>query len=158
MKKLKQWSWVKGTDRKYKIYRNGDLYIVSKKRMALPYKDEKGYLRVYCNGKNCRVHVLVAEHHVPLPRGVKREEVEVNHGDLDRANPHADNLSWTTHSKNLLHRSMGKKRGVTERGGKFIATITIEGKTKHLGTFQTKTNAYRAYERAYVKQYNQEPW
>ena len=159
MKKIKQWAWVKGTDKKLKIFRNGDIYIMSKKRMAMQFTDPDLYLRVYCMGKKCRVHVLVADHFdLKLPKGCKREDVEVKHKDLDRGNPHIDNLEFMTHSQNLLHRGMGKKRGVSMRGKKFVASITVKQVSTHLGTFVKEDDAYNAYFLAYKKQYGKNPW
>ena len=51
----------------YEINRMGQ--VRSKKTGVLlkPYDDGSGYLRVKLDGKNCRLHILVAKHFIPNP-------------------------------------------------------------------------------------------
>ena len=152
------WKYLIGTKRRYKIYYDGRVWIEARRRFALPFKDEKGYLRVSVDGKQRRVHVIVAEHFKKIPKGFAREQLKVNHKDRKRDNPHGDNLEWATHAENLLHQGMGRKRGVIQRGDKYIATLTKDKKTKYLGSFCDIEEAYAAYYNEYEKTYGIRPW
>lgn len=60
--------------------------------------DTRGYLSLRIAGRTRRVHTLVAAAFIGLcPKGQ-----EVMHGDDDRANSQADNLSYGTRRQNLL--------------------------------------------------------
>lgn len=82
----------------------------------------------------------------PIPHGY-----EVDHIDNNSLNNKLENLRLATRSQN----AMNKKRhttnttgfkGVKSSGyGGFIATITLDGKNYHLGTFSTKEEAHEAY-------------
>lgn len=65
--------------------------------------NDKGYLQVtlYKNrkGLNKTIHILVAKAFIPNPLG----KPCVNHKDLNKANPHVDNLEWCTLSENSKH-------------------------------------------------------
>lgn len=51
-----------------------------------------------------------------------------------------------------------KKRGVRKSGNKYIARICIKYKEIHLGTFNTKEEAYDAFSLAYYNHYKTTPW
>lgn len=150
------WKYIKGTNRKYKIYYDGRVWISTRKRFAICHFDADGYMRVWLDGKIVKNHILVAEHFHKKPKC--NERLEVNHKDLDRGNPHGDNLEWTTHTRNLIHRMSGKKRGVRAKGSRFVATITIKGKSKYLGCFDNEADAYEAYSNKFFEVYGERPW
>lgn len=52
------------------------------------------------NRATVRVHRIVAKLFV---KGESKEKNEVNHIDMNRANPRADNLEWVSHHENVLH-------------------------------------------------------
>ena len=53
----------------YEINRLGQIKRKSTGRVLKPFDDSRGYLRVSLNGKNIKVHVLVARMFVPNPHG-----------------------------------------------------------------------------------------
>ena len=58
-------------------------------------------LLVSFNGKNKRIHRLVAKAFLPPPPSDKH--TQVNHKDGDPANNRADNLEWVTPAENVQH-------------------------------------------------------
>ena len=53
--------------------------------------DTDGYETVILNGEKRKVHILVAEEHIPNPKGKKY----VVHKDGDKLNNEAENLEWS---------------------------------------------------------------
>ena len=53
--------------------------------------DTDGYETVILNGEKYKVHILIAEEHVPNPEGKKY----VIHKDGDKLNNEAENLEWS---------------------------------------------------------------
>ena len=70
-----------------------------------PYKDKNGYLIIYSNKKNYKVHRLVALAFIDNPFNKK----EVNHKDMNKENNKVENLEWTTHLENMQHAFKNKK-------------------------------------------------
>lgn len=114
MKEL--WKDIKGHDEYYQVSNLGR--VLSKPRTIIckngAVKNLKGKLRnvrmvdneypiVALKGESKQIkkmiHILVAEAFIPNPNG----HPIVHHIDHDKHNFHADNLEWTTHSKNNLY-------------------------------------------------------
>ena len=53
--------------------------------------DTDGYETVILNGEKRKVHILIAEEHVPNPEGKKY----IIHKDGDKLNNEAENLEWS---------------------------------------------------------------
>ena len=62
-------------------------------------KHGKGYATVLIEGKNLKVHRLVAEAFIENPNGYK----QVNHIDGDKTNNAASNLEWCNGEQNIYH-------------------------------------------------------
>ena len=71
----------------------------------------KGYMRVHINGKDHRVHRLVAETFIHNPEN----KPEVDHIDRNPVNNRVDNLRWATRSEN--NRNTRSNDRVESRGG-----------------------------------------
>lgn len=85
-------------------------------------------------------------------------ECEIDHRDGDRANNKWDNLREATHQQNQWNKGVSAKNSSGFKGvhmhtqnGKWIAQISISGKTKHLGCFETAEMASLEYQRASKK-------
>ena len=92
------------------------------------------------------IHRLIALHYIPNPEN----KPEVDHIDRERLNNNIDNLRWATRSENEknkgIMRTYGaiKFRGVCKHGNKFRAKTTIDGKTIHIGVYETAEEANEA--------------
>ena len=132
--------FVKGTD------------IVSQKwnkyRILKQCFNDKGYLIVNlqdANGKQFikSVHRLIAQAYL-LDYS---DDLEVDHIDRCRSNNNISNLRMATHSENMHNRN-GKGYHFHNQRGKWRAKITLDGKQKHLGYFDTEDEARQAYLKA----------
>ena len=138
-------------------YANGKIYWKIKPAVRVKIGDEAGsmhhtgYLNVWYKEKQYRVHVIIWEmHNGPVPKGMV-----IDHDDRNRANNCLSNLNLTTHAGNMKNKSKDKRNtsGVTgvrwyEKLQKWNARISIDGKLKHLGYFDTIEEAAEARERA----------
>ena len=77
----------------------------------------------------------------------------IDHIDENKANNNVKNLRWATRKDNSCNRGKQKNntsgfKGVSfnKHTKKFESKISINGKLKHLGLFETAEEASRAYE------------
>lgn len=68
-------------------------------RLLKPYDDGNGYLRVKLDGCNCRLHILVAQAHIPNPEN----KAFVNHKKGKKHDCRASQLEWVSPSENTRH-------------------------------------------------------
>lgn len=120
---LSQWKWC--------AERNRDTFY-AQRRVRRP-----GGLRL-----TIRMHRLVAN---PPPN------MMVDHVNRDGLDNRRCNLRVCTHAQNQLnhkrHRTNSSGyRGVLFHRGKWVAKISVNGKPRHLGTFETPEEAARAYD------------
>tara|TARA_R110000803_G_scaffold124528_1_gene192274 strand:- start:370 stop:816 length:447 start_codon:yes stop_codon:yes gene_type:complete len=133
----------------YIIYEDGRVWSkIGKGKFLKPGDNGCGYLYVHLyNGskrKNMLIHRLVAMHYIPNPEN----KPEVDHKVRDTLNNNIKNLRWATKSENNSNKGAYgavKFRGVSKDGNKFVAKITIDGKQKHIGTYETAEEASEAY-------------
>jgi hypothetical protein len=96
------------------------------------------------NGVDYKAHRLIFK----LVTGV--DPIEVDHRDRDRLNNRWSNLRNATQGQNNAnvgarrHNRVGLK-GVKPHGLRFVARITADRRTVHLGTFPTAEAAHAAY-------------
>jgi len=110
--------------------------------------ENHGYRRVLIYGK-CYLehHIIFLWHHGYLPN-------KVDHINR-RKNNHIDNLREATQSQNMMNTTKRKNttsqyKGVYYNKGRarWVASITLNGKLKHLGYFLTEAEAALFYNKA----------
>lgn len=112
-------------------------------------KGGKKYLSVQIDGRRISAHrVAWAHFHGAWPLG------EIDHIDGDGRNNRIANLRQVTSAENKQNLRSAKSHSTTGLLGayrwrtKFKAQIVIDGKCKHVGTFETKEEAHAAYVQA----------
>lgn len=106
--------------------------------------DPSGYRRVMLDKVSYKNHILIWFYvHKQWPENL------IDHIDGNPTNDGIANLRPATASQNQQnnHRRKGVSgiKGVSPRHGKWVARITIDGKTEHLGIFPSKEEAGAAY-------------
>lgn len=157
-----EWRDVKGHEGSYMVsnlgrvksldrvtYDKNNRKVNRKSKVISPYVDSTGYLavRFYSNkdSKRCRVHQLVAESF--LNHEKCGHKIVVDHIDNNPLNNNLCNIQLISHRENC---SKDKKRksnnvGVSIAKNKWRARIYINGKSSHLGYFNTEKEAIDSY-------------
>ena len=137
----------------------GKQHTVPDKMKALSVKDNE-YLFVNLwkgnKAKNKYVHRLVAQAFL----SDYTESLMVNHKDMNRKDNKLTNLEMVTNKYNQNHaqRFKGKKRGAYKGHKGYRAVITINGKVHHIGSYETKEEAYNAFYNKYKEIHGVAPW
>ena len=137
----------------YRVLLRTDGQKITRQEKILKQTLSRGYLTIGLCKNNIKesrfVHVLVAMvFHNHKPCGHK---LVVNHKDFNKLNNCADNLEITTQRENSNQKhlpSSSKYVGVCWYGArnKWIASIRINGRSKHLGYFVNEIEASNAYQ------------
>jgi hypothetical protein len=126
----------------------------NKEKILKPSKDSKGYLSINLsvNGvfKMRNIHQLVAESFLNHKRCGYR--LVVNHLDFNKTNNNVSNLEIVSARENCNKKhlkSTSQYTGVhwSKNSNKWISRITINGKNKHLGSFNDELRAVYAYQK-----------
>jgi NUMOD4 motif len=156
------WKDINGYEGLYQISNLGNARS-SKSGRILLFDYSNGYLRVRLskNGKvkTKRVHILVASHFIVNPENFP----QVNHKDGNKHNNYFTNLEWNTHSMNMRHRFEileNKKRGAYYHHTKkrWLSQIGINHTMIHLGYFDSKEEAQKAFYDKYLEVRGTPPW
>lgn len=108
-----------------------------------------GYRYIRVDGRLYRANRLAFLHYIG-----RWPYHDAEHENRDRDDNRWENLRDATRSQNIANIAAHKDnktglKGVWEkRPGRFQSSITVNGKRKHLGTFDTAEEAHAAYERA----------
>ena len=108
--------------------------------------DKDGYLLVTVDGKKRKSHRLAwAIHHGVWPEG------QIDHINLVKTDNRLENLRDTTAAVNMQNVAKPNKRnkcgvlGVVRQGDRFKSTLTVGGRTLHIGTFSSAEAAHEGY-------------
>lgn len=106
---------------------------------------DKGYVRLNVMGRMQYAHRVVW----CMVTG-QWPEHWIDHVDTDRSNNRFTNLRLASRSENLRNTGAYRNnksgaKGACKKGGKFRAQITVDGRTKYLGSFSTPQEASAAY-------------
>ncbi|MCG9792478.1 NUMOD4 domain-containing protein [Flavobacterium algicola] len=141
------WKPIPGYEGKYEVSSFGN---VRRLMILKTSKSQSGYPMITLQVDNKKVykalHVLVAQSFCEK----KEYHRVVNHKDSDINNMYYKNLEWVSIRENVAHSKKGdnyssKYTGVYFNHGKFIASISIDGKRKHLGVYDTEEEAHYVY-------------
>ena len=156
---LEIWDHIKGYEGLYKVSTKGNVFSIRRNKFIKANPCKKGY---YCVGlykdktkETFKVHKLVTN---TFYFAEDYEGYQVDHIDRNKKNNNLLNLRFCSNAEN--QNNIGIKgnntsgfKGVTlkKQTRKWIAQITINGKRKQLGSFDTKEEAYGAYKEASKK-------
>ena len=121
----------------------------------------KGYYQVNINGKVNSWHRLVWEHfNGPIPAGM---DIDHNNETNDKTDNRIENLQLLSHKDNARC-SLKRKdntsgfQGVSwdKRTNKWVTYISIDGKIKYLGLFESPEDASEAYIAGKIKYHGKE--
>ena len=112
--------------------------------------DSKGYYRVGLHGAQYRLHrVIWLLAYGEWPKG------EIDHIDGNRINNSISNLRCVSHKRNSRNCKLSKNNtsghiGITwhKKAGKWMASVSIDGRQQHLGLFDDKRDAISARAKA----------
>lgn len=100
------------------------------------FNHSKGYKLIWDDGKNKKVHRLVAEKYIPNPLRM----CCVNHKDGNKINNNVENLEWINTRKNLEH---ARLNGFHEKKQNGIPDLT-DCEVRYIrSTCKTTSNCYR---------------
>ena len=118
------------------------------------------YLRVYLNGKGCRIHRLVAQAFIPNPNNLPC----INHKNENKYDNRVENLEWCDYSYNVNYGSRNNK--VAEKLSKTILQLDKNGELvkkwdsgrkirREIGLrpMENKTNICKGYEWGFETDY-----
>lgn len=137
---------------KYTVSNFGNVKNTKTGRILKASNDGKGYLVVRLSDENkilstLRVHLLVASHFLENPEN----KPLVDHIDNCTTNNKVTNLRYATFQENNRNSSLSSKNTSGVKGvsfhktcNKWLAQITINGKTKNIGYFNSLEEAKQA--------------
>ena len=109
-------------------------------------KTDRGYIHIHVSGRVYKAHRLAWLYvHSEWPDG------DIDHIDGDKTNNRIDNLRSVSTSVNMQNQRVAQKRnasgflGVTVHGGRFEASIKLNGKNIYLGSYANPELAHAAY-------------
>ena len=151
------YKWIEDYENLYEISNNGQVkrYYKNGNIKILNPSNSNGYLRIELSKKgerqNFLIHRLIAIHFIPNPENKEC----IDHIDGDKLNNSIENLRWVSHSENMLNKkNYGKyKKGVRyhKKRKKFYSQITLNGKSAHIGYYETEEEAHESYKQKFLE-------
>lgn len=129
-------------------YDNGNLIWNVKRGKAkvgakAGYKEKDGYIRVRIYSKNYPIHRLIYIYYF----GDFDSVLEIDHINRIRDDNRIENLRLTTNQENQFNRN-AKGCSFEKRLNKYKAQIKLNGKSIHIGRYDTQEEAHNAYKKA----------
>ena len=110
-----------------------------------------GYREVCINNKHYQYHrVVYFIHNQEWDIHDTCRNNSIDHIDRNPLNNNIENLRVVTHSQNMCNTD-AKGYCFDKARGKYMASIRVDGKNKHLGYFVTEDDAHNAYVEAKKK-------
>ena len=136
------WKTIQDYDN-YEMNIEGQVRNKTTEKVLKGYKDNRGYLMInlYNNSipKLTKLHRLIAQMLIPNPDNLP----QVDHINGKRDDNRIENLRWVTNQQNSWNRN---NKGYSQiKNGRFQAKIKINGKTTHIGCYDTPEEARQAY-------------
>ena len=155
MQEKEIWKDIPNYDGDYQVSNLGRVRSFKgiKERFLKPSPNGRGYLHVVLHKKRkqttSKVHQMVAV--TFLNHNILDKKMVVDHIDNNKLNNTVNNLQLISQRENVSKESVNKTGflGVFLSGRKnkpFMSQISINGKIKHLGRFETKALAAKAYQ------------
>jgi hypothetical protein len=151
-------------ERLHELFNYSDGQLVSKLKIkrrnigdTVCCKADRGYMTVCVDGKNYRAHrVIYLFHHGYLPE-------QIDHINGDRSDNRIENLRPATISQNGQNRKPTGKSGIKgvvwhKQIKRWVASISVNGKTKHLGCFETLEQAAEVSKAARIEMHKEYAW
>lgn len=108
--------------------------------------DENGYMRVCLKGKNWKSHTI---HRLVMQAFVGQSKMHVDHINEDKADNRLENLEYVSIAENnyrFCKKRVLQFKGISPtRRNKWQARATFNRTPIHIGTFETKEKARKAY-------------
>ena len=161
------WKVLTGISENHAISNYGRKKYIPKNRITNGmerYDKRKGrgdwsYTCFEINGKEYCTHRLVALYFIPNSDTIKNH---VNHIDGNTFNNCVSNLEWCSTRENLHYRFRKNRNEIKskyigvrpyqlKKGIVYGSQISINGKTKNLGTYNTEIEAYEAYKKKCIE-------
>tara|TARA_R100000655_G_scaffold10222_1_gene24822 strand:- start:2323 stop:2847 length:525 start_codon:yes stop_codon:yes gene_type:complete len=133
------------------VYRNGDVYRRNYNKNRGEYyvkvdntidKSCNPYPRVCCKGKMYKLHRIMG--YCFLGLDINDPITQIDHIDRDKSNNHINNLRIVSNQENSFNRD-AKGYYWEKKRNKYTSQIRVNGKTKRLGSYDTKEQAYNSY-------------
>ena len=145
---------ILGTDFKYedhKLYRK----LKTKWNCCNDITPNKlGYIRIGINGKKYQLHRLIYKYHNEDWDITYSHSNQIDHININPLDNRIENLRVVNNSQNSRNRNKKKNCSSQYKGvcwdkqkNKWKANIAIDGKSKHLGQFDTEEEAAEAYKK-----------
>lgn len=160
---MEVWKDVVGFDR-YQVSNEGRVRSLKGRIKILKQSNHhQGYkhLNICQDGKQhkIKVHRLIAKAFLPNPTNLE----QVNHKDGNKANNNVSNLEWCSRTDNNNHYWIElscRRRGVHwhKKAQRWASSMMVNGKSKHLGYFDDKEEAYKCFYDSYLKEKGVAPW
>ena len=142
-----RWVDVPGYNELYLVSTTGEVMsLYNNKRTIVNGGVSKGYQFVTLTKEKTSENVYVASIMAEVFFGVETDrKINVNHKDKDRLNNVLSNLEIVSARDNAVHRDGGVIGSWHKHHKKWIANIRVNSKRVHIGYFDTKEDANKAY-------------